>query len=281
MKSQRESQNPNEESHWMLERLALGELDAASAAELRQRLKAAGVDVDEALAGLAASNAELLAAHPPGRMVPAIRSRAAAAGKRATTRPRRAAFFAVPVFAGALALALWARPGLHRAEPGAGETLEPTTLKGPTPAATRLLVYRHESSGDRALVDGARASEGDLVQLAYRERHGGFGLLLSIDGAGEVTLHWPEQSGNSAGRLETAAEVRLPSAYQLDNAPGFERFFLVTAPRPFAVGPVVAAARALASRPGDARVAPLPLPPSYEQTSIALDKPGAARKELR
>ncbi|HVY37197.1 MAG TPA: ActD-like protein [Polyangia bacterium] len=274
------SQSPNEESHWMLERLALGELDAATAAELRQRLKAAGVDVDEALARLAASNVELLAAHPPGRVVPAIRSRVAAE-KRATARPRRAAFFAVPVLAGALALALWARPGQHRAEPGAAETLEPTTLKGPTPAATRLLVYRHESSGDRPLADGARAAEGDLVQLAYRERHGGFGLLLSIDGAGEVTLHWPEQSGNSAARLETAAEVRLPSAYQLDGAPGFERFFLVTAPRPFAVGPVVAAARALASRPGDARVAPLPLPPSYEQTSIALDKPGAARKELR
>lgn len=274
--------NPNDESRWMLERLALGELDAATAADLRRRLTAAGVDVDEALARLAGSNAELLAAHPPGRVVPAIRNRAARAGQVATTRPRRARWLAVPVaLAGALALVLWARPGLRGPATAGGDGLEPTTLKGSPAAATRLLVYRHESNGDRALPDGARAAEGDLVQLAYRERQGGFGLLLSIDGAGQVTLHWPDQSGDSAAPLETAAEARLPSAYQLDGAPGFERFFLVTAPRPFAIGPVVAAARALAAHPRDARVAPLPLPPSYEQTSIALDKPGAGRKELR
>ncbi len=273
--------NPNQESRWMLERLALGELDAATAADVRRRLTDAGVDVDVALAELAASNAELLAAHPPGRMVPAIRTRAARAGRTATAEPRRARWLAVPVaLAGALALVLWARPGLHGPASG-GEPLEPTTLKGSPAAGTRLLVYRHESNGDRALPDGARAAEGDLVQLAYRERHGGFGLLLSIDGAGAVTLHWPDRAGESAAPLETAAEARLPSAYQLDAAPGFERFFLITSPRPFPIAPVVAAARALAARPGDARVAPLALPPSYAQTSIALDKSGAARKELR
>ncbi|MES1210684.1 MAG: ActD-like protein, partial [Pseudomonadota bacterium] len=242
----------------------------------------AGVNVDEALAALTASNAELLAAHPPGRMVPGIRSRAASARRPAAARPRRAPWLVVPVaLAGALALAVWARPGVRGPAPGAGEALEPTTLKGTPAAATRLLVYRHESNGDRPLPDGARAAEGDLVQLAYRERRGGFGLLLSVDGAGAVTLHWPDRAGDSAARLETAAEARLPSAYQLDGAPGFERFFLVTAPRPFPIAPVVAAARALAAHPGDARVAPLPLPSSYEQTSIALDKPGAARKDLR
>ncbi len=110
--------NPNDESRWMLERLALGELDAATAADLRRRLTAAGVDVDEALARLAASNAELLAAHPPARVVPAIRNRAAQRGQVATARPRRAPWLAVPVaLAGALALALWARPGLHGPAP--------------------------------------------------------------------------------------------------------------------------------------------------------------------
>ncbi|HSS40461.1 MAG TPA: ActD-like protein, partial [Polyangia bacterium] len=223
--------NPNQESRWMLERLALGELDAASAADVRRRLSAAGVNVEEALAELAASNAELLAAHPPGRVVPAIRNRAATAAQR-SPRPRRAPWLAMPVvLAGAVALVLWARPGLRAPSPAAGDGLEPTTVKGPPAAATRLLVYRHESNGDRPLPDGARADEGDLVQLAYRERHGGFGLLLSIDGAGAVTLHWPDQAGDSAARLETAAEARLPSAYQLDGAPGFERFFLITSPR--------------------------------------------------
>jgi len=249
---------------WMLERLALGELDAATAADLRRRAIAAGEDLDAALAELAASNAQLLADHPPARMAEAIRRRSEPA-----RLPRRSRLWiAAPVaLAGALALALWLRPS------------EPTErVKGPAPS--RLVVYRHERGGDRPLAEGAAAAEGDLLQLAYRERRGGFGLLLSIDGGGTVTLHWPDKPSAGAAPLETAGETRLPSAYQLDDAPGFERFFLVTAPRPFSVATVVDAARALAARRPEARTAPLPLPAGFEQTSVTLDKPNA-RKELR
>jgi len=42
---------------------------------------------------------------------------------------------------------------------------------------------------------------------------------------------------------------------------------------------VVDAARALAARPEEARTSPLPLPTTFEQTSLALAKP--ARKESR
>jgi hypothetical protein len=258
---------------WLLERLALGELDAEAAAEVRRRAAAAGEDLDAALAEIAASNAQLLAEHPPARMAQAIRRRA-----EASRPPRRARLWmAAPVLlAGAMALAVWVRPtGDH---PGGGDGPETTRVKGPAPS--RLVVYRHERGGDRPLADGAAAAEGDLVQLAYRERHAGFGLLLSIDGGGTVTLHWPDGKSTGAAPLETAGEARLPSAYQLDDAPGFERFFLVTAPRPFPVAAVVDAARALAARPREARTAPLPLPPTFEQTSLVLDKAGA-RKDLR
>lgn len=260
---------------WLLERLALGELDPATAADVRRKLTAAGVDVDAALAELAASNAALLAEHPASRMAAAVRRRVEAARPR---RARHALWIAAPVaLAGALALVLWARPS---GGPSGDAGLEPTRIKGPAAPLSRVLVYRHEAGGDRALADGARAAEGDLIQLAYRQRRAGYGLLLSIDGGGRVTVHWPEQAAG-AGQLETTVEARLPSAYELDAAPGFERFFLVTAPQPFAVAPVVAAARALAARPAEARRAPLPLPASFEQTSVALDKPGAPAKELR
>ena len=259
---------------WLLERLALGELDAAAAADVRRRLAEAGQDADAVVADLLASNAELLAAHPASRLVPAIRRRAEA---RAPRRTRALWVVAPAALAGALALVLWARPA---GRPSTEEAPETTTVKGDATPMSRLLVYRHQDNGDRALADGARATEGDLVQLAYRERGQAYGLLLSIDGRGTVTLHWPEQAGDAA-RLQAGGETRLASAYQLDAAPAFERFFLVTAARPFPVAPVVAAARALAARPADARRAPLPLGPSYEQTSIALDKPGAPAKELR
>ncbi len=258
---------------WLIERLALGELDDATAADVRRRLAEAGQDADAVVARLVASNAELLAAHPASRLVPAIRHRAEAASRR----PRALWVIAPAALAGALALLLWARPAPERR---ADDGLEPTTVKGTAAAASRLLVYRHQDNGDRALADGAPAAEGDLVQLAYRERGSAFGVLLSIDGAGSVTVHWPD-AGSESARLQAGGEARLPSAYQLDAAPAFERFFLVTAARPFPIAPVVAAARDLAARPADARRAPLPLPAGFEQTSIALDKPGAPAKELR
>jgi hypothetical protein len=176
--------------------------------------------------------------------------------------------------AGAMALVLLVRPaGEHRGPAGP----EYIGVKGPK--SPPLVVYRHERDGDRPLADGAAAAEGDLIQLAYREKQARFGLLLSIDGAGTVTLHWPDKPSTGAAPLETSGEARLPSSYQLDAAPGFERFFLVTAPRPFAVATVIDAARTLATRPQEARTSPLPLPATFEQTSVALAKPGAARKE--
>jgi hypothetical protein len=64
----------------------------------------------------------------------------------------------------------------------------------------------------------------------------------------------------------------LDYAYQLDDAPGFERFFLVTADRAPAVDEVLAAGRRLASDPRQARQANLALPAGLEQWSVLLAK---------
>ena len=135
---------------------------------------------------------------------------------------------------------------------------------------------RARASGDERLSDGARATTGDLLQLAYRAPTDAFGTLISIDGRGHVTVHWPEPGADGPARLSAKGEVRLPSAYELDDAPAFERFIFVSSPSPFAMSTVLDAARALAARPGDARVQKLALPPSLNQLSLALDK---ARKE--
>ncbi|HVU52859.1 MAG TPA: ActD-like protein, partial [Polyangia bacterium] len=60
----REDRTPD----WLVERLALGELDAAAAADVRRRLAAEGRDADAELAALAASSREILDAHPPARL---------------------------------------------------------------------------------------------------------------------------------------------------------------------------------------------------------------------
>jgi hypothetical protein len=256
---------------WLIERLALGELDEATAADVRARLAAEGRSVEGELGALAISNREILSDHPPAGMVATVRARAA-------DRRGRRWVFALPVaLAGAAALVLVARPAPHG--PATGTTalgapaLEDTRIKGPA----KVHVYRHGAGVDERLADGARAARGDLLQLAYNAGEGGaFGALLSIDGRGHVTVHWPEGAGATAARLSAKGEAKLPSAYELDDAPAFERFFLVTSDAPFAMAPVLEAARALATRPSDARARELVLPAPLRQTSLTLEK---ARKE--
>jgi hypothetical protein len=253
---------------WLVERLALGELDAAAAADVRRRLAAEGRDADAELAALAASSREILEAHPPARVAAAVRARAR------TKRPRTWLAALPLVLAGAAAIGLLARPAKHDTTDRA-PALEDTIFKGSTDAGAAVLgVYRHREGGDERLADGAAAARGDLVQLTYRAGAARFGALLSIDGRGQVTMHWPDSAG-AAGRLSEKGEVRLPSAYELDDAPAFERFFLVTAEAPFPLASVVDAARALAAKPQATR-APLALPASLHQASLTLEK---TRKE--
>jgi hypothetical protein len=164
------------------------------------------------------------------------------------------------------------------AQPGGGEPPEQTTSKGnertPSP---RLWVYRQRTVANQEqperLSDGARATRGDVLQLAYAAgRDGRYGVLLSIDGAGRVTQHLPEPGTSAAATLRAANEIHLPTAYELDDAPGFERFLLVTSAQPFPVAAALDAARALAGQGGSARTASLPLPPAFHQTSVLLQK---------
>jgi hypothetical protein len=157
--------------------------------------------------------------------------------------------------------------------------VEEIVIKGDTPSSPRLLVYRQKpakqsrAAGSVRLPSGARAARGDVLQLAYDKAPDRlYGVLLSIDGAGRVTLHLPEEGTPASATLTSLREMPLPSAYELDDAPDFERFMLITSTRPFAVDVALGAARALASQGSSARTLPLPLDPSYGQTSVLLLK---------
>jgi hypothetical protein len=266
---------------WLLERLALGELDAETAADVRRRLAAEGRSPDEIFAAVAASNREILAELPASQAAAAIRQRAARAETTASKRRSRGRTFlwsAPFALAGGLALThMMLRPS-HTDE-GAVSRLENPEIIVAKGDPVRLYVYRHDAQGARSLKDGARAARGDLLQLAYGSETGGYGVLLSIDGARKVTLHWPERQDGDAPALKARGEIRLPSSYELDDAPAFERFFLVRAARPFSVATAMEAARKLAAQPS-ARSQALALPPGFEQISLALDKAPARKKEL-
>jgi hypothetical protein len=152
--------------------------------------------------------------------------------------------------------------------------LEPTRserLKGSGPA---LIVYRKTAAGSEALAPGQIAREGDLLRIGYRAAGHRFGVIVSVDGRGVVTQHFPA-SGGDAAELGAEGTVLLDSSYELDDAPAWERFYLVASGAPFAVATVKAAAAALEESPGAARPPELRLPPGLAQVVFEL------RKELR
>lgn len=271
---------PSKTPVWLIERVAQGELSAAETRDIRERLASEGRSLDDELAALRASNSEILGHLPRETMAAAIRRRAATAPAR---RSRLPLLLAPMVLAGSVALALvMARTDRQLAGPSPVPFVgDEVTIKGDELPSPRLLVYRQRpaqepgSTSSERLSDGCHAARGDLLQLAYdKAPEGLFGVLLSIDGAGRVTQHLPEEGARISSRLTSMREIALPSAYELDDAPTFERFVLVTSAQPFAVATVVNAARALAGQIAAGATAPLVLGPNFRQTSVLLHKTG-------
>ncbi|SMP41890.1 hypothetical protein [Fibrobacter sp. UWB10] len=105
-----------------------------------------------------------------------------------------------------------------------------TRIKG---MQASLEVWKKMGDSAVQMVNLGNAYEGDEIQLRYRVPQKCFGMLLSMDGNGTITMHMGE--GNSAIELEPGKMTTLPFAYKLDNAPKFEKFFLLTSEKSFTV----------------------------------------------
>jgi hypothetical protein len=235
---------------------------------------------------LKAENRQILEEYPPEEMAKAIRNREdwspqaqsgqAEAGRRAQDRrgtasrgrlnwPRLVpvASFALLVLVGGL-LMVTRGPDFFAPQSQSAEI----RLKG---GAAHLNVYIQTDGEARRLEEGERVSEGTTLQVGYVSGQSEYGAILSIDGRGVVTLHFP-LSAVTGQVLEGEGEVLLPFAYTLDDAPDFERFFFVVSGRAFSMDRVLEAARELAQEPEQAKTRRLPLPRRLEQSSILLLK---------
>jgi len=110
------------------------------------------------------------------------------------------------------------------------ESSSDTRIKG---FDARMEVWKKTESGIVELKNLDEAREGDEIQLRYSVPQKCFGLLFSMDGNGVVTLHLGD--GAKAIALKPGNMNSLPFAYKLDDAPRFEKFFLVTSVREFVV----------------------------------------------
>ena len=246
---------------WLLERYRLDELPAAERHQVDEALSR-DADVRERLDDLELSSAALLRQHPPSSLVAAVRARARGGRARAALpgwTPLAAAAVVVASLVGFAMLRPWG--------PGSDEGV--TRVKGITPY---LLLYRKAAVDVERLPPAAVARPHDVVQLAYQAGARRYGCILSVDGRGVVTRHLPVH-GTEAAPLTSGRPVALTQSYELDDAPDFERFLLVTADEPFAVVAVEDALRRQhASLGAAANERRLDLPGSMDQFSLVVRK---------
>jgi hypothetical protein len=266
--------------HWLLERVALGELPPDALADARVRL-AREPDGDERLARLEADSRRTLERHPPEAVAAEVERRRAARARAATAaEPERGGWhglsLGLPVAASLVLLFLSTQqelpaPTVVRA-PIVWTTEEGRLEEGRIKGTPMLRIHRQQGEGEpEQLVDHARARRGDVLQVSYVSGGSPHGVVVSVDGRGAVTLHHPATL-TGATALTPGEAVSLGHAYELDDAPGFERFLFVTSEAPLDVAQVLEAARELARQPSEARTRPLALPAPLAQTSFTLEK---------
>ena len=216
-------------SDYQLERYLLREGTDEELADLDRRV-ADDPELAQRLAALERSNEELHQRYPPEWMRGQIELKLKRApGRRVQRTGSGYRRWAVPAVA--LILAVVAVPTLFdRETPEVPETRSKGGEQEP-----RLLIFRKLAGGVERLQDGALAKSGDLVQLAYRSGGLPYGAILSVDGRGTVTQHLP---ATGAEAVPLAEQDTLGVAYELDDAPRWERFYLVAADRRFGLAAV-------------------------------------------
>ena len=222
---------------WLLERLAAGELPQPRAAELRERLQTQGEE--HRLSALAASSAEILATFPPERIVPEIERRAAAKRTRPVAVRHLWTLSMVTACAAGLAVVLVVRDHKGASGPSPSEDQpEIIGIKGDLKPALRI--YRKTGSGSELLSAHATVHRGDTLQIRYVAAGKHFGVIVSLDARGLLTFHLPESAGLAIA-LDHDGERALSHAYELDDSPGFERFFFITSDAPFTTAAIAQA----------------------------------------
>jgi len=98
----------------------------------------------------------------------------------------------------------------------------------------RMRIHRIEvgSTETVAMRDGDQAAAGTTLQVALLAGARSNVAVMSVDGAGQVSRHIPETGDSS---ISVKDPVQAAHSFQIDDAPGFERFVLVESDKPFAL----------------------------------------------
>lgn len=98
-----------------------------------------------------------------------------------------------------------------------------------------LFIYRKNGESIELLKQKSLAKEGDALQIAFNEEKGCYGVIFSVDGNGNVTNHYPDDSFKSVELYTDGGTNYLNYSYVLDDAPDYELFFMVTSKLEFEI----------------------------------------------
>jgi hypothetical protein len=246
-----------------LEKLALGELPNEEEERLRQALASS----PEAQARLEAlGDGGLFDRLPPETFRSEVQRRLGCQESREEPERRPTAALGWGVLAAVAGLALFV--GLPK------QNMEAVTVEkgGVRTKGVAPTLVAHRVGGERSgrLESGQQAEKGDRIQLGAMGAAGRYAVIVSIDGRGQATLHHPQ---HRTGAPLEESPFPLPSSFELDDAPEYERFFLVTGEQPLETAAVMQSARELAETDKAEEGALNGLPAGTQQSSLLLRKP--------
>jgi len=237
---------------WKLERFILGELPQSELNAIREQAQS-DVSLHERIEYLRNHNEEMLNKYPLNMMIkdaksvspsskavpPKHKNRFSMIWDNWKTVPR----WAAPAFACAVVLLILPiyifTSTQSKAESTAFFSNEETRIKG---LESRLEVWRKNGGTAEKLELEAGVSQGDVIQLRYLVPAVCYGTIVSLDGRGVVTVHLSGESGKAAP-LTPGRAIALNHSYELDDAPKFEIFYLVTSPQNFHIDTITQSIR--------------------------------------
>jgi len=149
------------------------------------------------------------------------------------------------------------------------ETIDNSVIiKGNT---ENLFLYRKNGNQADFLKNGDTAKKDDIVQIAYQIPKERNCIIFSIDGNSGVTLHY-SSSGNSIQDNSKTGKTFVPESYQLDDAPYYERFFMITSDAEIRRDEILSRAKKFALDRDKAVYESFPVEKSFSQQSVLIVK---------
>jgi len=208
----------------ILERYLLNELPEKRYNEISKALEA-DIVLQERIAAIKESNKKILKDYPVEYISEVLKFKL---NSSSVNKAPKKSFFKriqVPVLSfGAVAILLvFMMPFMENYIEDRNSISEITRLKG---VGAKIFIYKNNTNGAELLKRNSLVSESDIVGVTFFIDKTAYGIIVSIDGRGVVTKHFPNH-GDRSPRLIAGKNFKVGHSYELDDAPEYEKFFLI------------------------------------------------------